>query len=163
MTLTQITEEPASPSSHPKMINAFIRSELHLILDALINTTDPDQHSYLAGVYIGYSVALGWLDRAEIEEARRAPFASTLPLEVALLPIGQAHVESARLRACGVLWGWREATRFEEQADECQACGARIMCDTDDFDYCLRDQIRLCEGGCLADWHGDRSCPECDS
>jgi len=161
--MTLLTSDPVTPGSHPEVINAFVRSEVHLILDALINELDPDRHSYLAGVYLGYSVALGWLDRTIVEEARRAPFASTIPLDVALRPIRSAHVESERLRACGTLWGYSQATRFQPDADECGSCGARLLTETDDVDYCMRDMLRFCgDGACIESWHVGR-CSQCDA
>jgi hypothetical protein len=93
--------------------------------------------AWLYGVQTGTLAAFsGWdlwaddLIRARhYQWSRNEPYDAALERITRLVPHGPVQLDA--IRACGVLWGFKEATAEEPDAEECLFCNGRVLLDRD--------------------------------
>lgn len=130
------------------------RGEMHQLGDAALDETDLVRRAYLTGAFIGYGIALGIGDSEALEHARqRVPFGACVDIDhipgLSQMPDDAA----ATAHACGLRWGFKEATRFGD-VDECGDCGERLMPD-DEKVSCPIAGASFCDWDlCHDEWHG---------
>lgn len=145
-----------------------LRVEHQILRDLALDATDPIVQAYHAGAYNGYGIALGLHSVDALVEARtRVAFAACLTLDEFLGGRGAQQCSddaAATARASGLLWGWKQATRFHAGADECGECAQRLM-PFDDTDECPKQLGRVFCGWdlCRSSAHLGAPCSECDA
>lgn len=115
----------------------------------LSRSSDPDVAAYYTGVIVGFNASFVdddvFLDA--LTEARRHRWSATYDLTSAvgrwqLLGYNveqDANKRRVFLRACGILFGFKEGTSERPDAETCTMCEARILTETDDeAEHCGR-------------------------
>lgn len=120
--------------------------------------THPEHAPWYDGFIVGFAAAIcdDQALRDQLIEARATAYAHAHTIDEALAMPWLAHMVDtpARrrnyLRACGVLFGWKQATAERPDAEECTTCQDRILVDADDPASCTP---------CV--YHGWFCSPEC--
>lgn len=118
--------------------------------------SDPQRTAFYSGLFTGYAVGFGLIDRDALDRARLQPGSEPLHIDFRRPRFDD---DPDTLWACGVRHGYLLATSERPDATDCGLCGERITSD-DDTESCEHDTF--CDGaGCIQTWHAAEGVDVC--
>jgi hypothetical protein len=127
---------------------------------------DPETAPYWEGFIVGFVATFATDDvfADSLTDARNVMFAGahTVTDAAARIQLLGRNLEPSRaqsiLRACGVLFGWKQGTAERPDAEECVVCDSRILTDVDtEAQSCTVGHF--CNEECHRSYDGYRCCP----